>query len=96
MPWKKGQSGNLKGAPPGPRNNYNTRRAAIDKIVDRALTDQTLIEDLFAMEDKVKFWEIIIKMMSHSIPKPAPDVISDETPVSTLDTFKERLKGKVA
>lgn len=94
MPWKKGQSGNLKGAPPGPRRNYETRRALIDKIVDDALKDEASIKALLEMEDKGKMWDIIVKLLPYSIPRLDTQAPGDDTPVvqSHQKMLAERLK----
>lgn len=96
MPWKKGQSGNLKGAPPGPRRTYETRRALIDKIVDDALKDEASVDALLQMEDKGKMWDIIVKLLPYSIPRLDTQAPGDEVPVvqSHQQSILQRLKEK--
>ena len=94
MNWKKGQSGNLKGAPPGPRRTYDTRRALIDKIVDDALKDESSVKALLEMEDKGKMWDIIVKLLPYSIPRLEIQAPGDDVPVvqSHQQMLAERLK----
>ena len=69
MTWKKGQSGNPSGNKTGERKSTQEKRQLIARIVEGVLNDETALEELFAMEDKAKKWDIVAKLLPYYIPK---------------------------
>jgi hypothetical protein len=77
MPFKKGQSGNLKGKPKGAVNKTtNEIREAVNEIISGNI--ETLRADLISLEPKerVKF---LIDLMAFSLPKLQAIAVKDYT-----------------
>lgn len=97
MPWKKGQSGNPKGAQPGlNRSKYEQRREHISKIIEAVITDENSIDELMNLEDKSKKWDIIAKLLPYYVPRLETQAPGDDVPVvqSHQQMILERLKEK--
>lgn len=69
MPFKKGQSGNAKGKPPGPNKRTILAREAIANFVDGNADRLTKWLDMIAAKDPKQAFDCYMSVVEYHIPK---------------------------
>jgi len=96
MAFKKGQSGNSDGRPPGAKDKKNTElRERVISILDKNFTDEAIATDLKSLKS-IERLNILLKLLEFALPKLRTmelltdfDRLSDEDLDRIIDELKK-------